>query len=77
VRADQPEPGIGEIDQALQVARLPKQPVDMPHRDPLAGTSTRAFEELLEARPPDAELPRGQPVVQPLPSAPPWRLIVV
>jgi hypothetical protein len=66
MRADHPEPGIREIDQAFQVARLPKQPVDVPHRDSLACAGARAFEELLEPGPPDADLPRRQPVVQSL-----------
>jgi hypothetical protein len=30
VRADHLEPGIREINQAFEVARLPKQPADMP-----------------------------------------------
>jgi hypothetical protein len=64
VRADHPEPSIREVDQAFQVARLPKQPVDMPHRDPLAGPAAGALQQPLEAGAAHADLPRGQPVVQ-------------
>src|ERR1700754_71801 len=70
VLADDPEPRIRKINLAFEITRLPKETVDVPHRDAVGDTGTRPFKQGLEPRAANADLPGRHPAVEPRPRGP-------